>query len=395
MGIGAYGNPSSFHDPVVRNWRHAIRTEISEPLFAAVERLSNGGKHPRNLEFMFDRLCQRRKDWGKPDAESWHRDVLDPGKYKLKLSVLESDDIFGGWINLDRDDRPDGYIQKFACLLKTHNTADARAAQQKGGGFAAFSKEDVQKYKFDELLEQQGPVPIPPGHVMIFYQRLTHAVFSKNPPVTPSVRLFVGHRLTHAPVGTSFFHVETELAITNFGCPRIPSAQLPASYAKMTLRPLDDLDPWSLKTFKKECLFQKVMGQNSKFPGAIYHVPGSPATPGSPLGLNPFLNHIDNRCMDSLASYGFGDHFPPYNERDRLVMTVQPLPGKSKSSSSSARAPPPQRMIPIESDSSHKAEITKPPPKASMKEIIDLISESSSSSTVSRASIKRKKRKLI
>ena len=203
-GFGALGNPSSFHHPY-QELRYFIKKHVSRPLF----RKYSGGKQV-NLEMLFDRLCVRKKSFGNVGAEQWHRDIYDGAKYGLRdlpktlpgPNGLRRDEIFGGWVNLSDNS------QEFVGLIGTHKGSEAKRAQRAGGGFATIDDKDKKLIgALNEQLRSQantaysnhlatnaaGHIIVPPGHMVVFLQRILHSVLSTT-PAEPSLRLFVGHR---------------------------------------------------------------------------------------------------------------------------------------------------------------------------------------------------------
>jgi hypothetical protein len=87
--------------------------------------------------------------------------------------------IFGGWVNLN------DFEQHFSCCPKTHTEVTGN------NGFAPItSKEDKKRYK---AIKQK--IVIPPGHMVVFYERLVHQVLAHKKK-QPMVRLFIGWDLT-------------------------------------------------------------------------------------------------------------------------------------------------------------------------------------------------------
>ena len=107
----------------------------------------------RALEQCFDRMM-RRIPGERTDAESWHRDEAK--------NTQPGDDIFGGWINLDAQP------QHFSCAPGTHLEAGARG---RNDGFAKITSA-ADKARYQQIANAHGPVTIPPGHILIFYERL-------------------------------------------------------------------------------------------------------------------------------------------------------------------------------------------------------------------------------
>ena len=109
----------------------------------------------------------------KPTAESWHRDEAP--------NSLKNDKIFGGWWNLDSKD------QYFSCVPGTHKVVDTHS------GFNQITTEESESYK-----EKKEKIVVPPGHIIIFYEKIVHEVFGKSSPKDGIVKLFLGWRLTNS-----------------------------------------------------------------------------------------------------------------------------------------------------------------------------------------------------
>lgn len=166
-GFAALGNPSSFHNPTVRGIREDAHPVAKK---AIAEAFAETG---HRFEQIIDRLRWNEPDQT-PSKESWHRDIA-PG-------TKTGDVVFGGWVNLDP------VPQEFCCVPCTHREEPARGSQ----GFAKISKE-----RHKELESRSQLVQIPPGHMLIFDERLVHCVLGTKKK-EPSCRLFLGWRLTHS-----------------------------------------------------------------------------------------------------------------------------------------------------------------------------------------------------
>ena len=193
-GFSAFGNPSSFHHPTIRDIRHHC-------FHTSIQHIPTELSHLRK-ELLFDRLLFRRKGQ-KPPAESWHRDISPPS---LKLPT---DTILQGWVNLDDTN------QYFSACPTTHlqNTDEK--------GFAKIDKNEHQKYK---QLSQR--ITIPPGHIILFNQTIVHEIVS-NIAKTDIYRIFFGIRFTTSE--TPLF--DNSKIITQQGVPYLPSGQLPPIYS--------------------------------------------------------------------------------------------------------------------------------------------------------------------
>jgi hypothetical protein len=104
----------------------------------------------------------------------------------------------------------------------THNEEDAKL---KNKGFARIEKKDFHKY---EAMKQA--IPVPPGHILIFNERMVHEVRpSKNQTIH---RLFMGWRLTYSEQAL-FRNGNKQLdgLLDRMAVVPIKSGQVPAMYA--------------------------------------------------------------------------------------------------------------------------------------------------------------------
>lgn len=359
-GFGAYGNPSSFHHITIRRLRKMIHHHMMG-IFQQYGRLmSREGMSQAKItemryEMLLDRLCVRAKAFGKPTAEAWHRDVYDHANYGLReLPIFneatnEMDPMFGGWINLNP---PGGHTQHFVGIVGSHNTPAAYAAQREGGGFAALTKEAIRAQDVNGQLKAQanqrtrtfrtdanGKIIVPPGHAVIFFQRVLHSVQSGPQPDEPSLRLFLGQRLTFERVP---LFQELDEWITNGAVPRIPSGQRPPMFSGQHFiffnKPDGTWRTWGDRVFKRAVLFKRFMTHDKSV--AYY-------TPGSPDNKNEAANR--GRYMDSLRAYGLWDaDLFTYSAVDRRVLRPERLFPRSSSSSSSTHtrsSPHPPMML--------------------------------------------------
>jgi hypothetical protein len=195
-GFGAYGNPTSFHHPEIRQ----IRKIVYNYLFPSFQTHFKG----KNIEMLLDRFAKRAKGT-QPTAESWHRDVTDS---KIKL---DDDNIYGGWINLDP---PGSDPQSFSCVPGTHKDKHTNK------GFARIDKNDIDEYK-----NRKKVYSIPPGHMIMFNQDIIHEVFPKKSKFD-SYRLFCGWRVTsgYEPL------YDNSLVFEEQGIPRLGGGMLPPMY---------------------------------------------------------------------------------------------------------------------------------------------------------------------
>ena len=174
-GFGALGNPSSFHNPLVRMLREWIMAALIESLFRevietklteATSQLTTSKTTAFFLECIVDRLMARPIG-ATPSKETWHRDEAPAAK--------ASDITYGGWVNLDTK------AQYFSCIPGSHTKTRGK------GGFTPASKEKLNK--------KRVLIPVPPGSFVIFYEHILHEVTGKKMSYA-SLRLFQGWRIS-------------------------------------------------------------------------------------------------------------------------------------------------------------------------------------------------------
>lgn len=168
-GFAALANPASFHCASVRQLRTTLYARLRIELFDLLGYIQP--EHARNFEMVIDRLLFRRPEQ-QATKESWHRDWAPGGP---------SDMVFGGWINLDPLEHGD---QIFSCVPGTHRNAPEPGKK----GFAPLTtteKKGLKGYK----------VKVPPGHVLIFNEKIIHEVVSRKRKFD-TLRLFLGWRFT-------------------------------------------------------------------------------------------------------------------------------------------------------------------------------------------------------
>ena len=163
-GFQALGNPSSYHHPLRRQLMKAIYDYMA-PIFASVIRQSNFSEY-KYFSMIPDRFGIRRNDQ-QVSKETWHKDQ------SLDLERSRDAIVFGGWINLD----PVGSdkMQYFNCVpgeaIPPNQTEAYYAANaNRKGGFSA----EVEA--IPELDRRRQRIPVPPGHLVIFNELLTHEV---------------------------------------------------------------------------------------------------------------------------------------------------------------------------------------------------------------------------
>lgn len=317
-GFGALGNPSSFHHKTMQRLRSMIHTHVTTPLFHALAVHRKMSRDTR-IETLLDRVCVRADGFGVVGGEDWHRDVYDGPKHHLRelpqtlYDGKAPDEIFGGWLNLSNENT------YFVALASSHVGKKAMEAQKKGGGFATLSKAEIKDQDVVRRLQAQADMKIgtmqtdkrgyfivPPGHMLIFYQRLLHAVMTGKQSEQPQLRIFMGHRLTEET--TSLFQNIGEV-LANNGVPNIPSGQIPPMYSPNHYAHFSKIPrfrTWAEKTFDPRCLFERHTPDGRQY-----------FTPGSKDGKN---NHANiNRYMPSLSEMGLSCY--EYKDKDMSILS--------------------------------------------------------------------------
>lgn len=256
-GFSALGNPASFHNQAVRDLRALCYPK-------ALEALGPLKREGDKFEMDIDRVMLRPAGVS-PSPESWHRDEA--------MNGLDSDVIFGGWVNLD------SASQYFNCVPATHTGVKGNR------GFAPISKELAKT-----LAPRKRSVEIPSGHILIFNEKLVHEVRA-NKASHDSYRLFLGWRITTSdqPLDPALLtKLQKQSAMS------LKSGQESAMYAKLhwcNWRP--KLVAFS-SCFKKQCTSVREVG--------------SGAAKGEKL-------RVVHQNMLSLEEYGF-DKYPPYTQAE-------------------------------------------------------------------------------
>ena len=156
-GFGAFGNPTSFHNLTARHLRQDIYKTCID-LFRELIEIYNKSHfkdihNTYKLEALIDRFMFRTKRHFST-SESWHRDVAKDS------CLLEDDEIYGGWINLDKTS------QYLSFIPGSHLNVQLKGLKD---GFAKIGKEDIHLFKkYKQLIE------IKPGHCVIFPQYILH-----------------------------------------------------------------------------------------------------------------------------------------------------------------------------------------------------------------------------
>lgn len=264
-GFAAYGNPSSFHNPTVRDLRTKAYHLIAPSLDKLIER--KGGDYKK--EMVIDRLLIRPAG-RTPSAESWHRDEAP--------NAATGDIVLGGWWNLDDK------VCKFSCVPKSHRGVEGNS------GFAPIkSKDEIEAFSVKKTL-----VSIPPGAILLFNEKLIHEIVNTRRAFT-SYRLFLGWRITkeNTPlIGSDLFkQLEDQAPVT------IKSGQEPPMWAKLHWTNwVDKLSAYSAG-YKEACVEAKIVASGAN-EGKEYN--------------------IVHRTMKSLKDYGF-DLYPAYTDEEKAI----------------------------------------------------------------------------
>ncbi|CAE7563522.1 unnamed protein product [Symbiodinium natans] len=233
--FGALGNPASFHHPCVRRCRWRCFEAALGVFRNYVQRFAESESW--RLELLWDRLCVR-KQGDKMSRETVHRDIA---KYKL-----DSDKIFGGWLNLDCR------AQFFHCVPRSH--------RQNHHGRHGFCREERGNQKMHR-------VEVEPGGLVVFYQDILHEV-PRETVAEDSFRLFVGWRLTQSDRSLQDLAAtadpgipDTDAIFDTQGVPLLPSGQKPPMYAKNHLLFWrKGLVAWSDQSVRDSCKQQTKCG---------------------------------------------------------------------------------------------------------------------------------------
>ena len=338
-GFGAYGNPSSFHNPLVRE----LRGRAYNKLFPYMKILKGDREDPKlkkewRFEALFDRMMYRMNGMAPPE-EAWHRDVMP-------ANLIEKDDeVFGGWINLDSEN------QYFSCIPGSHLNIRQSSIP---GGFDSLQdniKRDSGKLTVCELKKKTKDygvssyltrIAIPPGHLVIFPQYILHEIVA-NKATYNMMRLFTGWRLTASKkslrdlnnTGTDGVACKVnygEDIIKEQAVSPLPGGMFPPMYAKAHImynmtKPITvynkqlSVTGWSELAFKPSILIEKSMTEAQK-----KHLAANPKYQRSRDGI-----HIDvaERHMHSLKYYHDIDPsivlYPEYTPEERAILTPQLL----------------------------------------------------------------------
>ena len=263
-GFAAFGNPSSFHHPLIRILRQWALS-YCYPLFKEYD--SQRGYCLR-IEELPDRFMVRQVG-DTPSAETWHRDTSPHAD--------NEDDIFGGWINLDNEN------QTYSAVTESIPDDPSSSGSE---GFNRVTDE-MKAY----CNSHKRCVIIPPGHIIIFFQNALHEIAAYKAKHR-MYRLFTGFRLTNSenPLTPNL-----ESLIEDQGIFNLKSNQVPPMYSKHheTAWLTQILVPWT-RHFKPQCT-QVITRKSGNLKGKSYR--------------------IVERYMKSLKDYDL-PLYPPYTESD-------------------------------------------------------------------------------
>lgn len=264
-GFAAFGNPGSFHNPLSRRLRKIGFAAIKNFMKENISRVyPDNISKPTIIQALSDRMMYRMKGQ-RPVAEAWHRDVMNPER------ITPTDEIYGGWINLDSKD------QYFSFIPGSHLSETQYYLKE---GFATLEKESQRKYKsngvpftaetYKEILKLTNSLKyklvIPPGHMVIFPQYIMHEVVA-NPAEYNMMRQFTGWRLTNIKKPIYPMNMFDDQAVIP-----LPGGMIPPMYAQNHIMYFQEkqttihsgvkynLIEWSEATFKPECLEKNKKG---------------------------------------------------------------------------------------------------------------------------------------
>lgn len=244
-GFSALGNPSSFHNPLVRKLRQYAMHEV-------VPILSHVAGSDYALEQVIDRMLFRPKGQA-ATGESWHRDEA--------LRAKPKDKMFGGWWNFNDAN------QLFSCIPGSHKDVKGNS----GAGFNGVTdKAKIKEYNEFKKVAYAGTaekgVVIPPGHIIIFYEKIVHEVVSAKAR-EDQYRLFLGWRLTKER--DMLCPVEDRFA-TQAVMP-LKSGQIPPMYAKLHWTNWRPKIVEFSKDVKPEC-YESRRVNSGKDEGMVYNI---------------------------------------------------------------------------------------------------------------------------
>lgn len=297
-GFGGYGNPSSFHNQVVRDMRLEAFPIMKQFFQQQFQKHQNKIIKKFYIEQLYDRMCVRKKGSSIP-RETWHRDISPmvvelTDKKTKEYQVKPDEHVFGGWINLDEES------QYFSCSIKTHK--DKFLMKKKGNGF-------VLQTKPDSATTSSTMVEIPSGHAVVFYQNILHQVLPKKQK-KDSFRLFQSFRVVSSDTTPQPLHGHDTIEkwIETQATPLLPSGQHPPMYStnhsSVFLFSGGKNDPLVFsKHLHPICLVSKTC-QGEKNKGRSYS--------------------IVQRFMTSLHDYQL-PLYPPYTQEEKNIFFPQEL----------------------------------------------------------------------
>lgn len=313
-GFGAYGNPSSFHNPDVRKIRGIAKNEALRVCMPLMSELKE--KHPSKfpdvpfyLFGMFDRLCVRHETYGNVTKEDWHRDTYSSTKYASQGEKMkpmgESDLMLGGWVNLNST-KQEMKHQYFNCVPGTHTDIFNSSRKRKQNDDAEVDGEGFQREDADLVHyynENKKRILVPPGHMIMFFQGLIHEVAPNAKSKEFNTRLFVGHHISKNDSG--LYYPQIANWILYQGVPRLPSGQWPPMYsinhyAQVGKTPKKSILAASLQDWGNDVFHDVVLNQRVTN-GIQYKVPG------------------ENRIMSSLRDYKL-PMYRSYTEEEAKVL---------------------------------------------------------------------------
>jgi len=160
-GFGALANPSSYHHPLRRQLMNDI-FDYMEPIFKRTFQNSDASEY-RYLSMIPDRFGIRRAGQ-EVGRETWHKDQ------SMTIEQAKVAQVFGGWINLNAS-----INTYFSCVpADVVSTRDTEGFYERRlhlkGGFTAETEH------IPWLDQRRFRVEVPPNHIIIFNELLTHEV---------------------------------------------------------------------------------------------------------------------------------------------------------------------------------------------------------------------------
>lgn len=209
-GFGALGNPSSFHHPLKRQLMINVYNHI-QPKFKDLFEFFEDHTDYKYFSMIPDRFCIRRNDQ-EVSAETWHKDQ------SLTKEMSGNTIVFGGWINLDT-----AITQKFTCAENELIMPKETRAYYENNTSSGYTPQQSER-----LNEKRKTVEIPPGHMLLFNELLTHEVTkskskSKFDPSKTSYRCFIKFIIRTIPEPywspvrmENFFNRQTQIGMSTY-----------------------------------------------------------------------------------------------------------------------------------------------------------------------------------